>query len=313
MKALVLESFLGSIYDDSPDGYEFPSRYLRLFSPLQANEPIFAVIYEPRGDQARGRLGYVGWAMISAPPQATEKSTKSGQRLWRVRYDNPVAPFPSVVPRQVLGEPIETWLAAIPTGRSRNVATFGRAVRELADSDLQQILALAYGTELAVSLPYPQLDQTGPEALVAERTRRAVEVVQRDAQFRVRVLAAYEFRCSVSGFSIGRVSRTRVTGLLDAAHIRPVADQGGDQVGNGLSLTPTLHRLFDAGLFTANYHHDALEIEVSQHLDESMITAPDGSFRMPLVNGLRVQLPRDRSLWPQPAALHHHQSAIFRP
>jgi predicted restriction endonuclease len=84
-------------------------------------------------------------------------------------------------------------------------------------------------------------------------------------------------------------------------------------VGNGLSLTPTLHRLFDAGLFTANYHHDALEIEVSQHLDESMITAPDGSFRMPLVNGLRVQLPRDRSLWPQPAALHHHQSAIFRP
>jgi len=51
----VLESGFGSQYEDGPDSYEFQSRYLRFFEPLTRGEPLFAVIYEPRGE-TRGRI-----------------------------------------------------------------------------------------------------------------------------------------------------------------------------------------------------------------------------------------------------------------
>ncbi|HMJ80166.1 MAG TPA: HNH endonuclease signature motif containing protein [Candidatus Dormibacteraeota bacterium] len=118
--------------------------------------------------------------------------------------------------------------------------------------------------------------------------------------------------CAVSGFSLGTVSRTRVAGLLDAAHIRPVWQRGPDTVRNGVVLTPTLHRLFDQGLFTLEYARDELHVEVSPQLDDTMIRAPDDSFRLPLTSGLRVRLPAARSAWPDPSLLRHHQSETFR-
>jgi hypothetical protein len=38
VRAVVLDSFLGSRYEDSPTGYEFPARYLKYFEPLRALE-----------------------------------------------------------------------------------------------------------------------------------------------------------------------------------------------------------------------------------------------------------------------------------
>lgn len=49
MAAVVLESWLGSQYEDAPDSYEFPSRYLKFFQPIERGEQLFALIYEPRG------------------------------------------------------------------------------------------------------------------------------------------------------------------------------------------------------------------------------------------------------------------------
>jgi hypothetical protein len=62
------------------------------------------------------------------------------------------------------------------------------------------------------------------------------------ARFRKKLLLAFGAKCVITGCS--------ETEVLDAVHIKPVADLGNDDIGNGLLLRADLHRLFDAGLLT---------------------------------------------------------------
>lgn len=311
MPAVVLESLLGSEYEDTPSSYEFPERYRQIFEPLNQGFPMVVVIYEPRGDHGRGRMAYVALATITEPPVLTGRRAASGQRLWRVEYASPAHQFETPVPREILGEPIEGWLQKVPRGRSRNVATFGRAVRPLSDGDLQRILEL--GNAAILDVPYPQAEEhaEAPE-LVAERVRRTVAVFEREARFREDVLNAYGYRCSVSGFDLGSVSKTKPQGLVDAAHIRPVARGGPDLISNGLSLTPTLHRLFDAGLFTVGYEMGVPRVLVSPRLEPSMVEARERGFVLSLRNGLPLMIPDRQTYWPDSRQLRYHQREVFR-
>jgi putative restriction endonuclease len=87
--------------------------------------------------------------------------------------------------------------------------------------------------------------QPPPEELIdlsPERQRivREVSRLSRAADFRQRVLFAYGHRCAVSRVQLK---------LVDAAHILPVGAPGSsDHVRNGIALSPTYHRAFDAGL-----------------------------------------------------------------
>ncbi len=309
MSAVVLESFAGSEYEDTPSGYEFPERYLSVFE--NADYPVVAVLYEPRGDNNQGRIAYVAMALISRPPTATQRRSTNGQRLWRVEYQGPAVEFDRPVPREPMGEPAETWLRARPRGRERNVATFGRAVRPLADEDLARILELGNARVLADF--YPSADEHATaDVLVAERPRRLVDAIQRDSHFRATVLAAYEYRCAISGLGIGSVAPTKSRGLIDAAHIRPVASMGPDAVENGIPMTPTVHRYFDAGLFTLVYEGDQVRIKTSSLLTDSLILVKDRATSLPLREGLPIYLPRDGRNWPNPDHLRFHQHSVFR-
>lgn len=310
MPAIVLESTPDSEYDDGPTSLEFPERYRDVFAPLDDGAPIFAVIYEPRGDGA-GRMAYVGLATITRPPVSTGGRSRNGQRLWRVEYDAPARPFDQPVPREVFGEPLERWLGERERGRSRNVATLGLAVRPLADADFQRILEL--GNAAIIETVYPERDEhQSTDMLVAERIRRLVEAFERQGLFRDHVLSAYEHRCAVSGLGPGTTPRSRSLGLIDAAHIRPVSKHGSDAVSNGLPLTPTLHRLFDAGLFTVAYDADRPRVRVSPHLTSSMLEMPDRGFVLNLHDGLQLLLPARRDLWPHPEQLRFHEREVFR-
>ena len=312
MRYIVLDSFLGSQYDDSPTEYRFPSRYLREFESVGRGEPVFAIIYEPRGDDNTGRIAYVGFAMITHPPERIAVRGRRGEEWWVARYDGRAYEFSKPVPRELRGEPLEAMLRARPRGRLRNVATLGRAVRRIDEVDALRILELGRGLEDRPDLVYPLAeDLSGASSQVHERTERLVSVVQRDARFRDGVLVAYEQRCAVSGFTIGSAGPAQLFGLLDAAHIRPVEQDGPDDVSNGLAVTPTLHRLLDKGLFTLRYEDNSLRLRVSPRLEESMISAPDGSFRMPLRDGLIVRLPTDPRRWPSPDQLRHHERTVF--
>ena len=125
MDAVVLETdVLGpasqSRYNDSLTSYEFPARYLRHFRPLSEAKEMLAVIYEPRGSPPRGRMAYVGWAILGGSPQRDS----SGQgNAYRVDFVEPMCSFQRPVPREIQGEPIEQWLRAFPRGRLRNTAT----------------------------------------------------------------------------------------------------------------------------------------------------------------------------------------------
>src|SRR6266852_3438656 len=80
------------------------------------------------------------------------------------------------------------------------------------------------------------------QPLSAERQRIIAEVsrLSRDARFKQRVIFAYGNRCAVTRVQLR---------LVDAAHILPVGAPGStDVVRNGLALSPTYHRAFDAGL-----------------------------------------------------------------
>jgi putative restriction endonuclease len=86
------------------------------------------------------------------------------------------------------------------------------------------------------------LPQQALEPLAAERQRiiREVSRLSREAGFRQRVLFAYGNRCAVTRVQLR---------LVDAAHILSVGAPGSaDHVRNGVALSPTYHRAFDAGL-----------------------------------------------------------------
>lgn len=309
MSAVVLESFVGSEYEDTPSGHEFPERYLPVFDGLVY--PVVAVLYEPRGDGGRGRMAYVALAQIPSRPTLTGARSGNGQRLWHVAYSQPAQEFDNAVPREPMGEPAERWLSRLPRGRERNVATFGRAVRRLDDEDLTRILELGNARLLEATYPTASEHQDA-EKLVAERPRRLVETLQREASFRNRVLSAYDYRCAISGLGLGAVAPTRSRGLIDAAHIRPVARMGSDFVSNGIPLTPTLHRLFDAGLFTVSVSGGHFEVKTSPHLEDGMISAPERGASLPLSDGLPLLLPQDRASWPNLDGLRFHAREVFR-
>jgi putative restriction endonuclease len=73
--------------------------------------------------------------------------------------------------------------------------------------------------------------------------------------FRVLVTDAYARRCAVTG--------EKTLPVLEAAHIKPYALQGPNQVCNGLLLRSDLHKLFDLGYVTVT---PDLRLEVSPRL-----------------------------------------------
>lgn len=122
------------------------------------------------------------------------------------------------------------------------------------------------------------------------------------------MLDAYGHRCSISGLAVG-ASPSRAYGLLDAAHIRPVGSQGADIVANGMALTPTLHRLFDKGLFTLLYRGTTLEVRTPPRLSEDMIQGREG-FMLRLADGLKANVPINEPARPSREALDYHHSQI---
>jgi putative restriction endonuclease len=75
--------------------------------------------------------------------------------------------------------------------------------------------------------------------------------------FRVVVTDAYQRRCAITGEG--------TLPVLEAAHIRPFAKSGVNDVSNGMLLRSDFHRLFDAGLVTVT---PELRVEVSAQIKE---------------------------------------------
>jgi putative restriction endonuclease len=125
----------------------------------------------------------------------------------------------------------------------------------------------------------------------------------REARFRLNVVAAYNYTCALTGYRL-----TTITGgsIVDAAHIHQFADSRNNDPRNGLALTKNAHWLFDNGLWTLS--------------DDYRVIVAHGTFAeggpqhhlLAPYQGKPIQLPHDRSLWPNVLHLAWHRNSIFK-
>lgn len=152
------------------------------------------------------------------------------------------------------------------------------------------------------------LDLEAPLAIhepEAEGRRRYITSIVRQRlhqrTFRERVLAAYRSECSFC--------RLRHEELLDAAHIIPDTDPEGEpRVTNGLALCRLHHAAFDHGFL-------GVRPDYVLSVRPDLLREEDGPTLVHSIQSLhetRIQLPRERSNWPDPERLERRYEEFLR-
>jgi putative restriction endonuclease len=247
-------------YKDLPEQqYHFPRSYLR---QVEAARGDWIVYYEPRrpsGDLMKtgGRQAYFATARIV---DIIEDPSKA-DHFYALIED--FLPFDRAVPFKKADHYYESGLRK--EDGSTNKGAFGRAVRNIPDTEYGLILAAGFAHVLGkhdherpapdpveeVRIGFGDNPQMPYE--IGSIDRRIVsQVLQRpfrDRAFSVAIKSAYQDTCAVTGLKLisgGGHSE------VQAAHIRPVADRGPDSVRNGLALSGTVHWMFDRGLISVD-------------------------------------------------------------
>tara|TARA_R110002072_G_scaffold55699_2_gene144842 strand:+ start:1522 stop:2409 length:888 start_codon:yes stop_codon:yes gene_type:complete len=293
MVKVVLTQRDDSGYDDL-DGvvYHFPERYLgRMRSALGD----FALFYQPR----RGQRGQCYWAV--ARIDDIQPDPVLGKHYYARLSEHAEFPAP-VTPWRVDGR---TWESSIQKDeRTLNRGQMGWSVRAIPDSEFTDIVAAGLNEELGSTIAAAplglHLTDDGQMPFEVERVTRKIilDKVARAAAFSKVVRSAYDSTCAFTGI---RVIDGENLAEMEAAHIRPVTDNGPDIAKNGLALCRTAHWLFDHGL-----------LAVSD--DFRLLRSPQLSHDLPSQLRLtqdKITLPSQGHLWPHPAFLRHHRETYF--
>lgn len=266
-----------SIYDDVPsERYQFPKQYL---TRVQQCEGDWIVYLEP--SKVKNTKGYFAVAKV----QDVIPDPRTSDMHLAVIKPGTYLDFGDPVPFRYEHEMVEQGLLndfGKISGRAQ------AAVRPLSPTDFARIVELGLGTDHDILPRVGQLSETGgfkedqvPFQLPTARkrinqlTNRAV----RDRNFRKTVLRAYGERCAITGLRLinggGRAE-------VEAAHIRPVENDGPDIISNGIALSGTAHWMFDRGLVGLS---DDLSVLISRQANDpdavkSMINA-SGSLLVP--------------------------------
>jgi len=202
---------------------------------------------------------------------------------------------------------------------TRNRGALSLGVRNLPPSEFEQIVAAGFPAASADALQlfgadrtvfprarhlhvaedpavYVQEGQLPPTPRIIEK--RLVSRARRDWAFPLSVMAAYDNRCAMTG---SRVMDRHGQWEAEAAHIVPVAQGGPDVVCNGIALSRSAHRYFDAGLLAVADDYTLLIA--------SRLTVDDMRGWPPLHRKLTV--PARADLRPHPSYLRFHRENIF--
>ena len=115
--------------------------------------------------------------------------------------------------------------------------------------------------------------------------------------FRLLITDTYERRCAITG--------EKALPVLEAAHIRGVAEGGRHQVDNGLLLRSDLHRLYDRGYVTVTPDY---RVRISRRLKDDF---DNGEPYYPL-DKQEIWRPADPILRPSREFLEWHSDTMFR-
>ena len=284
-------------YDDLPEvRYHFPRTYLGAVEDIVGE---WIVYYEPRrssGDLSSrgGRQAYFATARVETIQQDPVRSDHYYALISNyLEFDHPV-------PFREADQYYESALRR-PDGQT-NKGAFGRSVRQLPDREYDVIVQSGFTATIAESATAQDQRFAGltDEPATFERPiiERVVARPFRDAAFARSVKAAYKNTCTITGL---KIINGRGRAEVQAAHIRPVADDGTDSVRNGLALCGTFHWMFDRGL-------------ISIDTDFSILTAkdrvPDTVTRLINPDG-KLRLPSYPKLIPHEQFLRFHREKIF--
>ena len=139
------------------------------------------------------------------------------------------------------------------------------------------------------------------DLLKAGKEREAVVKVRvNQSFFRKSVLAAYNFRCCITGLGILE--------LLNASHIVPWAKDETNRINprNGLCLNAIHDRAFDRGLLTVTPEY---KIKISSSIKHGLIDSAVEDFLL-RYDGVEIELPT--KFLPDVKFLEYHNKSIFR-
>lgn len=126
------------------------------------------------------------------------------------------------------------------------------------------------------------------------------EIYVRCGIFKREIPKIYNYTCAISGL---RVEATINAQLIDACHIVPFSFSKDDTIGNGFSLTPTLHRAFDRGLITIN---DNYLVRISPGVAEV-----DSAYSLKQFEGKQMLLPENNRHYPLQENFEWHRKECF--
>lgn len=119
-----------------------------------------------------------------------------------------------------------------------------------------------------------------------KKQERAIVIRQGQADFRKKVLDAYNHKCAIS--------ENNVEEVLEAAHIFPYKGKNTNTINNGILLRSDLHLLFDKKLIRINQDHI---VEISPQLVNTVYKK---------YNGIKLRLPSELKNYPDTNALMSH-------
>lgn len=299
MPKVVFTTRVEPTYDDLPEvRYHFPATYLRVAEQAVGD---WIVYYEPRRrsdapGSTGGRQAYFATARVTH----IERDTSHNDHYYAFVAD--YLEFDRAVPFRD-GE--HYYESALRRGDGKtNLGSFQRAVRRVPEQEYDLILQAGYATvagESARSENMMPISGWEDEPATFERPiiEQMIARPFRDAAFARQVKTVYRETCAMTGIRLinggGRAE-------VQAAHIRPVADDGPDSVRNGIALSGTIHWMFDRGLISVD---DDYAILVAQD------QVPDTVSRL-LNEERKLRLPTVRELAPHPQFLKFHRSAVFK-
>jgi len=151
--------------------------------------------------------------------------------------------------------------------------------------------------QVAERLPRTRMKIMGPATeSTQERARFGTPILIAprlgQGSFRALVTDAYSYRCAISG--------ERTLPVLQAAHIRPYAEEGPNEVSNGLLLRSDLHTLFDRYYMTVEPNERT--IVVSRRIREEFENGRDYYA----LNDRQLTQPVMASAMPSVEYLTHH-------
>ncbi len=195
--------------------------------------------------------------------------------------------------------PRDMWIP-VPSGWAPNIVSGMRYStddthgRYLWDSVLERISNLSIAGQSAAQV-------SEPVSTYASEVRFRLYLAKArlgQGAFRIEVLEEYKRRCAITG--------ERTVPVLEAAHIKPVSDNGPYDIQNGLLLRSDFHHLFDSGLCTVT---DEYRILVSPRIREEYENGREyyAYHEKPL-----LVMPEKETLKPAPEFLEWHRHNRYR-